>query len=145
NGKLKIFQHISYESFIGEVYNIPQFLVSTPAPQPSGIAYFANNAPRDPDRSWTAIVDGKYSYGPLSLSYMIPFGDVHPNMVFANAVVKGDTWNFFDRYAVLEYKDRFAKDRFGITVKGYGTQFVRGASIQLFPSSAFLPRNPADP
>ena len=34
NGKLKIFQHLSYESYIGQVYDIPQFLVSAPAPQP---------------------------------------------------------------------------------------------------------------
>jgi outer membrane receptor protein involved in Fe transport len=145
NGKLKIFQHISYENFIGTTFNIPQFLVSSPAPQPGGIAYFATNAPRDPDRSWLVIVDGKYSWGPLSLYYMLPFADLHPNMVFANAVVKGDNWNMFDRYGVLEYKDRYAKDRVGLTVKGYAVQFVRDLSIQLFPSSAFLPRNAAVP
>ncbi|HEY2743567.1 MAG TPA: TonB-dependent receptor plug domain-containing protein [Polyangia bacterium] len=139
NGKLKLFQHISYESFIGETYDIPQFLVSSPAPQPGGIAYFANNAPRDPSRSWMVLVDGKYSFGPVSLYYMVPFGDVHPNLVFANAVQQGDTWNSYDRYAVLEYKDRFAKDRVGISVKAYGTQFVQDFSIQLFPSSSFLP------
>src|SRR6185312_7629169 len=111
NGKLKLFQHISYENWIGETFDIPQFLVSTPAPQPGGLAYFANNAPRDPDRSWLVIVDGKYSYGPLSLYYMLPFGDQHPNLVFGNAVVKGDTWNLYDRYGALEYKDRYAKDR----------------------------------
>jgi outer membrane receptor protein involved in Fe transport len=145
NGKLKLFQHISYENWIGETFDIPQFLVSTPAPQPGGLAYFANNAPRDPDRSWLVIVDGKYSYGPLSLYYMLPFGDQHPSLVFGNAVVKGDTWNLYDRYGALEYKDRYAKDRVGLTVKGYATQFVRDLSIQLFPSSAFLPRNPAVP
>ena len=32
-----------------------------------------------------------------------------------------------------------------MTVKGYGTQFVRDYSLQLFPSSAFLPRDPAVP
>jgi len=143
NGKLKLFQHVSYETFIGPVANYPQFLVSSPAPQPAGIAYYASNAPRDPPRSWVVIVDGKYSYGPISLYYMLPFGDIHPNVGFANSVVTQTTWNQYDRYAVLEYKDRYAKDRIGLTVKGYGTQFVRDFDIQLFPSSSFLPRNPA--
>ncbi|MCU1276930.1 MAG: TonB-dependent receptor [bacterium] len=145
NGKLKLFQHISYETFIGETYNVPQFLVSSPSPQPSGLAYYATNAPRDPARSWMIIVDGKYSFGPLSLYYMLPFGDVHPNLGFANAVIQGDTWNQYDRYAALEYKDRFAKDRVGLTVKGYATQFVRDFSIQLFPSNTFLPKDPSVP
>jgi outer membrane receptor protein involved in Fe transport len=145
NGKLKLFQHISYENFIGEVHDIPQFLVSSPAPQPGGLAYYATNAPRDPARSWFVIVDGKYSFGPISLYYMLPFGNSHPNLTFANTVITGDTWNQYDRYGVLEYKDRFAKDRIGLTVKGYATQFVRDLSIQLFPSSAFLPKNPMVP
>ncbi|MCU1282310.1 MAG: hypothetical protein JWM53_5856 [bacterium] len=141
NGKLKLFQHISYESFIGEVHDIPQFLLSEPSPQPAGVAYYAANAPRDPPRSWMVIVDGKYSFGPISLYYMLPFGDVHPNLGFANSVVTGTTWNSYDRYAVVEYKDRFAKDQVGLTVKAYGTQFVRDFSIELFPSSAFFPAN----
>ena len=31
-----------------------------------------------PTRSWMVIVDGKYSFGPLSLYYMVPFGDDAP-------------------------------------------------------------------
>lgn len=140
NGKLKIFQHASYQTFIGETFDTPQFLLSEPAPQPPGAAYFAANKPRDPARSWFVTVDGKYTFGPFSLYYMVPFGDIHPNLVFANTVVQGDTWNQYDRYGVLEYKDRYAKDRVGLDIKAYGTQFVRDLSIQLFPSSAFLPR-----
>ena len=143
-GKLKIFQHLSFESFIGQEVNIPQFLVSTPAPQPAGIAYFAANRGGDPDRSWMAMVDGKFSYGPISLYYMVPFGDTHPNLTFGNAIAtKGELFRQYDRWGVLEYKDRFAKDKVGLTIKGYGTQFVRDLGIQLFPSSVFLPRNPA--
>jgi outer membrane receptor protein involved in Fe transport len=145
-GKLKIFQHLSYESYIGPVFDIPQFIVSSPAPQPGGLAFFGANAPRDPARSWFVIVDGKYSYGPISLYYMIPFGENHPNLVFANAVQSNDRVSVYDRYAVLEYKDRFARDRVGLTVRGYGVQFIEDYSIQLFPASAFFPRtSPTDP
>lgn len=140
NGKLKIFQHASYETFIGAVFDIPELLVSSPAPQPIGTAYFAANRPRDPDRSWLVHIDGKYSFGPVSLYYMLPFGDVHPNIVFNNAVVQNSSFPIYDRYGVLEYKDRYAKDRVGLTVKGYAIQFVRDVSAQLFPSSAFLPK-----
>ncbi|MDB4968933.1 MAG: TonB-dependent receptor [Myxococcales bacterium] len=145
SGKLKIFQHVSYESFIGPVFDIPQFIVSSPAPQPPGLAYWGANAPRDPPRSWYAMVDGKYTLGPVSLYYSIPFGDNHPNLVFANAVVTQDQINIYDRYGMLEYKDRYLKDRVGLTVKAYGTQFVRDFSVQLFPSSAFFGSSNPDP
>ena len=75
---------------------------------------------------------------------MLPLGDAHPNMVFANAVMQGDTWSVYDRYGALEYKSRFAKDRFGIAVKAYGVQFVRDFTVQLFPSSSFFPKSQTD-
>src|SRR5262249_19569977 len=98
-----------------------------------------------PDRSWIATVDGKFSLGPVSLYYQVPFGEMHAQMVFSNALVPKDTFTVLDRYAILEYKDRFAKDRFGLTAKGYYTQFVRDFSIQLFPASVLLPGEPNDP
>ncbi|HEX4459924.1 MAG TPA: TonB-dependent receptor, partial [Polyangia bacterium] len=147
NGRLKIFQHVSYESDIGEVYSVPQFITSAPAPQPGGLAYYGNTRTLDPPRSWMVIVDGKYTFGPLSLYYMVPFGDQHSNLTFANAIQPGaaNLWNVYDRYGMLEYKDRFLKDRLGITVKAYGTQFVRDFDVQLFPPSFFFPNvtNPA--
>ena len=141
-GRLKIFQHVSYETAIGTVFNEPEFLLSEPAPQPGGLAYFAANKPVDPPRSWWVMVDGKYTFGPVSLYYMLPFGDEHPNIGFAESVVNRTTWNTYDRYGALEYKDRFAKDRIGVTVKGYAAQFVRDFDIELFPSSAFFPPRP---
>jgi outer membrane receptor protein involved in Fe transport len=141
SGKLKIFQHISYESDIGEVYTVPQFIVSAPAPQPGGTAYYGNTRTLDPPRSWMVIIDGKYTFGPLSLYYMVPFGDQHSNLTFANSIQPGaqNLWNVYDRYGMLEYKDRFLKDRIGVTVKGYGTQFVRDFGVQLYPPSFFFP------
>ncbi|MCU1279870.1 MAG: TonB-dependent receptor [bacterium] len=139
NGKLKLFQHASYESFIGQVSDIPQFIASAAAPQPAGTAYYGANRLVDPLRSWMVILDGKYSLGPVNLYYMLPFGDIHPQLTFNSAVVPNDTWNDYDRYGVLEYKDRHFKDRFGLTIKAYGAQFVRDFSIQLLPRSYFFP------
>lgn len=139
HNKLKIFQHISYENFIGQVYTLPKFIASSPAPQPEGVAFYGALTGDDPARSWMLTVDGKISLGPVSLYYMAPFGDIHPQLVFANAVVPNSTWNMWDRYAILEYKDRFKKDTIGVTVKGYWTQFVRNFDIQLFPPSSLFP------
>ncbi len=66
-------------------------------------------------------------------------GTNHPQLVFNNAIVPKDTWNIYNRYAILEYKDRFLKDRLGFTAKGYYTQFVRDYSIDLFPASSLFP------
>jgi hypothetical protein len=139
NGRLKIFQHVSYESALGTVYNLPQLIATSNSPQPPGIVYWGRNQPVDPDRSWWVMVDGKYTFGPVTLYYNVPFGDYHPNLTFANATVKHHTWSVYDRYGMLEYKDRYLKDKIGLTVKGYGTQFVRDYRVDLFPGSAFLP------
>jgi outer membrane receptor protein involved in Fe transport len=138
NGRLKIFQHASYETAIGTVYDVPQLIASSNAPQPGGIANWGKNQPVDPARSWWVMFDGKYTFGPVSLYYMVPFGDYHPNLTFANATVPQHTWTIFDRYGMLEYKGRYLKDRIGLTVKAYGTQFVRDYKIQLFRGSAFF-------
>ena len=144
HGRLKVFQHISYERFIGPVFDIPQFIASSPAPQPAGLAYFAKNAPRDPPPGWYLVVDGKLSLGPVSLYYMLPFGDYHPNIGFVSTVGQHNTFNHYDRYGVVEYKDRFAADRIGVNVKAYGIQFVRDDSFQLFQPSVFLPKASPD-
>src|SRR5262249_15515146 len=115
NGKLKIFQHASYESYIGEVFgNVPQLAAAEPAPQPLGPAFYAPANRKDPARSWIAIIDGKWSYGPVSLYYSIPFGDLHQQLIFANDPTPNNKTTFFTRNITLEYKDRFWKDRFGL-------------------------------
>jgi iron complex outermembrane receptor protein len=140
SGRLKIFQHVSYETAIGSVYNAPQLIASSNAPAPSGGAFWGKNQPVDPLRSWWVMVDGKYTFGPMTLYYMVPFGEYHPNLGFANATHRNDSWTVYDRYGMLEYKDRYLKDKLGLTVKAYGTQFVRNyTQIALFPGSAFLP------
>ena len=65
NGRLKLFQHASFESFVGATYTEPQaFSVAAP-PNPGGTAQFGPTTLAVPTRSWLAIVDGKYSLGPV--------------------------------------------------------------------------------
>ena len=140
NGKLKIFQHASYETFLGSQWTLPAVIATSPAPQPIGISYFGSNVHPQPERSWLVMVDGKYSYGPLSLYYRVPFGEIHPQIGFYNAPQSTDRWGGYDRYGILQYKDTFAKDRLGIDVKAYYTQFVQDNAPQLdSPSSLFPP------
>src|SRR6476659_4542437 len=139
HGRLKVFQHVSYESFLGPVWTLPKTIATSPVPQPPGDAFYGPIVSDEPDRSWLVTIDGKYSIGPVSLYYMVPVGDVHPQLVFNQSIVKHNTWTSFDRYAILEYKDRFWKDRFGIVGKLYYTQFVRAYAVQLFPQSSLFP------
>jgi outer membrane receptor protein involved in Fe transport len=139
NGKLRIFQHLSYENWVGPTWNIPTFLASTPAPQPEGPAFFGPPAETWPLRSWMVFVDGKISLGPLTLEYQIPFADLHQQTAFASAVVPGNSTSVFNRFVALEYKDRFFKDRFGINLKGYWAQFLTNFHTQLFPPQVQFP------
>jgi outer membrane receptor protein involved in Fe transport len=137
--RIKIFQHVSYETWVGSTISQPAFFASSPAPQPPGPSFYGPIVEPIPTRSWLVSVDGKYSIGPISLTYRVPVGNMYPQMVFANALVSNSVANIYDRFAALEYKDRFWKDRLGLTVKVYYTQFVRNFSAQVFPTSSLLP------
>ena len=138
-GKLKIFQHVSYENYLGPVNDLPQFVADSPSPQPPGPAYFGRRSSVDPERTWMVTIDGKISLGPVTLYYMVPVGDIHPQLVFSNAVVPNDTTPIYDRYAALEYKDRMWDSHMGLTIRGYYSQFLRGGSIQVQPASSLYP------
>ena len=146
NGKLKLFQHISYESFIGEVLRHPAVprrrrRRRSRAASPTS----RQNAPRDPTRSWMRHRRRQVLARPgQPLLHAAVRRRSTRTSASATPSSPNDIWNHYDRYGVLEYKDRFAKDRVGLTVKGYGTQFVRDFSIQLFPPSALLPARSGD-
>jgi len=138
-GKFKMMQHVSGETWLGPRFDIPQFVASSPAPQPIGPAFYGKNAPNESDRSWFVRIDGKYSLGPVSLYFDIPVGAFHHSVIFANSVPPKNTFSTYDRVAAIDYKGRFWGDKFGLTLKGYFTQFVRGYDVQLFPPSSLFP------
>ncbi len=139
NDRLKIFQHVSYESYLGTIFTLPGFLATGPAPQPAGPVFYGQTVSTLPQRSWLVNIDGKYSLGPVSLYYQVPFGEGYPQLTFSNAIVPKDNWAVYDRYGILEYKDRYLNQKVGLTVKGYYTQFVRSYDVNIYPSSALLP------
>jgi hypothetical protein len=138
-GRLKVFQHVSYENWIGPTWNVPQFLASSPSPQPAGVAFFGPTVEPSPARSWMVVLSGKLSLGPVSLNYQIPFAEMHQQLTFASTVVPGNATTLLQRHIILEYQDRFWKGKLGLSVKGYWTQFISGFDAQLFPSQAQFP------
>ena len=87
------------------------------------------------------IVDGKYSLGPVSLYYMLPFGDIYTALgVNGGAAAPGRPVNIYDRYGVLEYNDRYLRR----TLRRDGARPTTRSScasfhFQLFPPSAVAP------
>src|SRR5262249_23478388 len=139
NKRIKIFQHLSYENYVGSVWRLPQFILNSPAPAPTGGAVYGPLTSADPQRTSLFVVDGKYSFGPVSLYYSVPIGDTPEQLTSANGVRDQGSWTSTDRYAILEYKDRFWKDHIGISVKGYFTQFNRSDAPQLFSPNSLFP------
>jgi outer membrane receptor protein involved in Fe transport len=138
-GKLKLLQHISYENYLGPVWSMPNFIASTATPQWAGPSFYGPVSSPHPDRSWLGIVDGKLSLGPVSLYYMVPFGSTGTQATFADALVPHGRTDIYDRYVILQYKDRLLKGRFGVDVKGYWSQFNRGLQVMAVPPSTSFP------
>src|SRR5262249_28472168 len=99
-GQLKIFQHLSYETYIGQVSRQPQLF--SPLPWTFGPAVTP-----DPHRSWVVVLDGKYSLGPVSIYYSVPLASTYWQLGITPAPDSRTNITFLDRYATLEYKQRF--------------------------------------
>lgn len=152
--RLRVFLHASYENFLGQKDTGRQYLAGSPTPQPYGPALYGTTAATDIARSWLLNLDGKISAGPVSLYFNVPIGELNYALTFGPPLIVKDkdgncamgrahcdrsTWNYYDRYAVLEYRDRFFKEKFGLDLKAYYIQFNREFQPRIFPSSAALP------
>lgn len=142
HGRVALLQHVSFESYRGAVFDGPLLLANSVAPAPAGDAWFGAPRPSPPERSWFVIVDGHYRFGPLSLSYLLPVGESHPQLTFGNALVSHNRFDLYDRYGVLSYQERFWTGRLHLTAKAYAIQFVRDYDLELFPPSRLFPDGP---
>ena len=143
--RLKVLLHASFESFLGPEYSGPAYLATSPAPQPPGPAFYGvGDITSGAARSWLLNLDGKLTLGPLSLYGSFPVGQLNHGLGFGNGYIPADpgrnkdSWNFYDRYAILEYKNRFLRDRLGLNAKAYYIQFNRDLDVRLYPDSGFL-------
>ena len=153
--KLSIVQHVSYETYLGSRYNVLSTLSRNSAPSPVGPHLYSVFADTNPERSFIVNVDGKISYGPVTLSYSMPFALMNTSLSFANSPTSG-RWDtatngpvgepvrnhlqVFDRFVTLQYKGRFLKDRLGLDIKSYAVEFIRDLDAVLLPGSS---RNPS--
>lgn len=153
--RLSIVQHVSYETYIAPRYNILASLSRNAAPSLPGPHLYSLNTDTNPERSWIVNIDGKLTYGPVSLSYSVPFALMNTSLSFANNPTSG-AWDSstnapsstpvrnylqsFDRFVTLSYKGRFLKDRLGLDIKGYAIEFVRDLNAVILPASS---RNPS--
>jgi outer membrane receptor protein involved in Fe transport len=149
DNKLKVFLHASYENYLGQVpWPSRQFLAGSPAPEPAGpslLSVGTQNA--DFARSWLLNLDGKITIlQKLNLYFMVPFGEMNYGLTFNSTLITNDMvphgnssmWSFWERYGILEYKDRFLNEKLGLNVKGYYINFNRDLGPRIFPNTSGL-------
>jgi outer membrane receptor protein involved in Fe transport len=84
----KLFAHVSFESFIGPIYEMPQLLLKSPTPQPNSPNIYGPMTTSEPKRSMIFNFDGKLSIGPLNLYWSVPFALRHYSLTFSAAVLR---------------------------------------------------------
>lgn len=165
-GKLKVFAHGSVETYKGPEKSMPVLLFHGALPQPNSANIYGPLVDSDQPRSMFVTLDGKVTYGDLQLRVFYPFGEQYnplalsgnpnrehleedercdadptdPTCVDPRKTSRKNRQDHFDRYAVLEYRTRLAKDKAGIAVRGYMQEFLRTfAPLQVLTPSALIP------
>lgn len=152
--KLGIVQHVSYENYLSPRFTGLRTVYRSFAPSPPGLQIYTTEAETNPERAYILNIDGKISYGPVTLSYAAPIAQLNNSLSFGNNVASGpadprtglptgaptlNAINIFDRYVTLQFKTRFLKDRLGLDAKLYGIQFVRAVQAITTPGTIGLP------
>lgn len=164
-GKLKAFVHASVQTWQGPAFDMPLLLFHSALPQPNSPNRYGSLTTTDQARSMITTLDGKLTYDKLVLRVYFPFGHEYKPMGLSGEPVRqtlpedamcpvGSTAagctdpsrlsrknreDVYDRYAVAEYRTRFAHDKAGLAVRGYVQQFVRGFEpLQILSSSPAL-------
>jgi outer membrane receptor protein involved in Fe transport len=137
-GKVKAFAHASVTTYEGSTFDNPQLFFHNPLPQPNSPNIYGPLQEAKPPQSVIVNLDGKLTMGKLQLRVSAPFGTMYnplgfpgvpvrdePNPNDPNGHARQNGYNMLDRYAVLEYRTRFAHDKAGITARTYLQQFDR--------------------
>jgi outer membrane receptor protein involved in Fe transport len=147
DGELKLFGHGSVETYQGGRYEMPLLLFHDPLPQPNSANTYGPLTGTAEKQSVIVNLSGKLTYKRFQLRASIPFGRMYKPMGLSGQPVRDDTpapadesrFDSFDRYVVGEYRDRFAHDSAGITVRGYIQEFKRAfAPLQVLAPSTLL-------
>jgi len=165
DGKLKLFGHGSVETYQGAGHTMPLLLFHQPLPQPNSANTYGPLTQSDQQQALIVNLSGKATLNNnLTLRVQFPLGRMSSPMgLSGNPVVRdlpedarpecandgeveptcldnlrksrANEWRNYDRFVVGEYRDRFANGKAGITLRGYGIQFVRG----IYPLSVLAP------
>ncbi|MBX3159251.1 MAG: TonB-dependent receptor [Deltaproteobacteria bacterium] len=153
-GKLKAFVHASFDTYQGPQQRFPLLLFHGALPQPNSANNYGPLTDSDQAQSMVASFFAKVTYNSkLQLRVSAPFanmytpaglsgnpsrenlpedarcpvnGDPDPTCTDQQRKSRLNREDVIDRYAVLEYRTRFARDKAGLTMRAYGIQFVRG-------------------
>lgn len=152
DGKLKAFVHGSVETYQGAEQKFPMLLFHGALPQPNSANIYGPLTSTDQAQSLIATFSAKLTFGKFQLRVSAPLGRRYNPAGLSGNPSREDlpedarcpddlsdpTCNdplsksrlnrvdVFDRYAVAEFRDRFADDKAGITARAYFMQFVRG-------------------
>jgi outer membrane receptor protein involved in Fe transport len=166
SGKLKVFAHASVQTWQGPEFEMPLLLFHSALPQPNSPNAYGPLTRTEQARSMIVTLDGKLSYDKLQLRVYAPFGHEYKPMGLSGEPVQNtlpedpicppgspnpvcvdprrtsrlNREDVYDRYAVAEYRTRFAHDKAMITVRGYLQQFVRGFEpLQVLAAQPLVP------
>ena len=153
DGKWKFFGHASVDTYQGAVFDSPILYFHDALPQPNSANTYGPLVTTDQAQSTYIDLSGKISYDKLTLRVSVPFGKMYkpfglsgnpsidqPNPNDPMNVSQENRSDQFDRYAILEYRTRFAQDKAGITAHAYAQQFIRGfMPLQVLTPSPLLP------
>ncbi len=152
DGKLKAFAHGSVETYQGPELTLPLLLYHGALPQPNSANQYGPLTGTDQARSLLVSLSAKLTLGKLQLRLAAPFGSKYnpaglsgnpnredlvedarcpigttdPSCLDPLRTSRKNREDVYDRYAILEYRTRFAREKAGLTLRGYGIQFVRG-------------------
>ena len=165
-GKLKVFAHASVDTYQGPELTDPLLIFHDALPQPNSANIYGPLTNTEQPQSTIVTLDAKVTYDKLQLRVFAPFGTKYNPMGLSGepdrknlpedavcktanppagcldptGVSRNNQEDVFDRYAVLEYRTRFAHEQAGLTVRAYAQQFVRGFEpLQVLSPSELLP------
>lgn len=148
--KLKLFAHGNVESYRGVAINLPILFSAGSLPQPLSPSVYGPLTTTNPRRSFLVTLDGKVTYDKLQLRWWYSFGKMYRAAGLSGNPVRDrvdpndpmglatrNRLDEYDRYAVLEYRTRFANGRAGVTTQAYLQEFIRKFDplVILSPSS----------
>ncbi|NVB82929.1 MAG: TonB-dependent receptor [Kofleriaceae bacterium] len=163
DGKLKVFAHGSVETYQGANLENPLLVFHEPLPQPNSLNKYGPLTTTQEAQSLAVNLDGKVTWGKLKLRAQYQVGKTYKPMGLSGQPVRDastdprwdgvtfsdmydpdgtgrkNAFNTFDRYAVLEYQDRLANGKAGITMRGYMQEFLRSfEALQVLAPQSLL-------